>query len=130
MVEAGQRDQLDHLLLRPFHPQGGPERVAHPGLVVEGVHQPDEQALAVRERAGRGLGPAGGGHLLGREADPLGEECHVHTPLVLGAAAGAAGYGLTPLARELIEQFRPLVAWSARWAAALTRGRGTPRSSR
>ncbi len=32
--------------------------------------------------------------------------------------------------RELIEQFRPLVAWSARWAAALTRGRGTPRSSR
>ncbi len=45
-------------------------------------------------------------------------------------SAGAAGYGLTPLARELIEQFRPLVAWSARWAAALTRGRGTPRSSR
>jgi DNA-binding HxlR family transcriptional regulator len=45
-------------------------------------------------------------------------------------SAGDAGYGLTPLARELIEQFRPVVAWSARWAAALTRGRGTPRSSR
>ena len=42
----------------------------------------------------------------------------------------AAGYGLTPMGRELIVQFRPLVAWSARWAAALTRGRGTPRSSR
>ena len=45
-------------------------------------------------------------------------------------SAGAAGYGLTPLARELIAQFRPLVAWSARWAAALTRARGTPRSWR
>ena len=45
-------------------------------------------------------------------------------------SAGPAGYGLTPLARELIVQFRPLVAWSTRWAAALTRGRGTPRSSR
>jgi DNA-binding HxlR family transcriptional regulator len=45
-------------------------------------------------------------------------------------SAGAAGYGLTPLARELIAQLRPLVAWSARWAAALTRARGTPRSSR
>ncbi len=43
---------------------------------------------------------------------------------------GAAGYGLTPLGRELIEQVLPLVAWSARWAAALTRGRETPRSSR
>src|ERR1700675_4199543 len=37
---------------------------------------------------------------------------------------------LVAVAGELIEQFRPLVAWSARWAAALTRGRGTPRSSR
>jgi DNA-binding HxlR family transcriptional regulator len=45
-------------------------------------------------------------------------------------SAGAAGYGLTPMGRELIVQFRPLVGWSARWAAALTRGRGTPRSSR
>jgi DNA-binding HxlR family transcriptional regulator len=44
--------------------------------------------------------------------------------------AGTAGYGLTPLGREMIGQFLPLVAWSARWAAALTRGRGTPRSSR
>ena len=43
---------------------------------------------------------------------------------------GAAGYGLTPLGRELIEEFRPLVAWSTRWAAALTRARGSPRSSR
>jgi len=34
------------------------------------------------------------------------------------------------LGRELIEQFLPLVAWSTRWAATLTRGRGTPRSSR
>ena len=45
-------------------------------------------------------------------------------------SAGAAGYGLTPLGRELIERFLPLVAWSTRWAAAVTRGRGTPRSSR
>ena len=45
-------------------------------------------------------------------------------------AEGAAGYGLTPRGRELIEQVLPLVAWSTRWAAALTRGRGTPRSSR
>jgi DNA-binding HxlR family transcriptional regulator len=45
-------------------------------------------------------------------------------------SAGAAGYGLTPLGHELIEQFLPLVAWSTRWAAALTRVRGTPRSSR
>ena len=45
-------------------------------------------------------------------------------------SSGAAGYGLTPLGRELIEQFLPLVAWSTRWAASVTRGRGTPRSSR
>ena len=45
-------------------------------------------------------------------------------------AAGAAGYGLTPLGRELIQQTLPLVAWSTRWAAAVTRARGTPRSSR
>jgi len=45
-------------------------------------------------------------------------------------AAGEAGYGLTPLGRELVAQTLPLVAWSARWAAAVTRGRGTPRSSR
>jgi DNA-binding HxlR family transcriptional regulator len=45
-------------------------------------------------------------------------------------AEGAAGYGLTPLGRELITQTLPLVAWSTRWAAAVTRGRGTPRSSR
>jgi DNA-binding HxlR family transcriptional regulator len=45
-------------------------------------------------------------------------------------SAGAAGYGLTPLGHELIEQFLPLVAWSTRWAAAITRARGSPRSSR
>ena len=45
-------------------------------------------------------------------------------------SAGAAGYGLTPRGRELSEPLLPLVAWAARWAAALTRGRGTPRSSR
>ncbi len=45
-------------------------------------------------------------------------------------SAGALGYGLTPLGRELTEQVLPLVAWSARWAAAITRARGTPRSSR
>jgi DNA-binding HxlR family transcriptional regulator len=43
---------------------------------------------------------------------------------------GAAGYALTPLGRELIDQVLPLVAWSTRWATALTRARGTPRSSR
>jgi DNA-binding HxlR family transcriptional regulator len=45
-------------------------------------------------------------------------------------AEGEAGYGLTPLGRELVAQTLPLVAWSTRWAAAVTRGRGTPRSSR
>ena len=45
-------------------------------------------------------------------------------------ATGADGYGLTPLGLDLIDQFLPLVAWSTRWAAAVTRGRGTPRSSR
>jgi DNA-binding HxlR family transcriptional regulator len=40
------------------------------------------------------------------------------------------GYGLTPLGRELIDHVLPLVAWSTRWAAAVTRGRGSPRSSR
>jgi DNA-binding HxlR family transcriptional regulator len=45
-------------------------------------------------------------------------------------SAGARGYGLTRLGRQLIEQFLPLVTWSARWASALTRARGTPRSSR
>ncbi len=45
-------------------------------------------------------------------------------------AAGRDGYGLTPLGRELIDQLLPLVAWSAKWAAAITRGRGSPRSSR
>ena len=45
-------------------------------------------------------------------------------------AEGAAGYGLTTLGRELIAQVLPLVGWSARWAGALTRARGIPRSSR
>jgi DNA-binding HxlR family transcriptional regulator len=44
-------------------------------------------------------------------------------------SAGALGYGLTALGRELIEQFLPLVDWSTRWAA-VTRARGSPRSSR
>jgi DNA-binding HxlR family transcriptional regulator len=47
-----------------------------------------------------------------------------------GAAGGAAGSGPTPLGRELVAHTLPLVAWSTRWAAAVTRGRGTPRSSR
>jgi len=89
MVEAGQRDQLDQLRLGPVHPQCGPERVVHPGPVVEGVHQSDEQALVLRERVGPGLGHAGGGHLRRGEADPLREEGHVHAPFVLRAAAGA-----------------------------------------
>jgi DNA-binding HxlR family transcriptional regulator len=45
-------------------------------------------------------------------------------------SAGALGYGLTGLGRELIEQVLPLVDWSTRWAAAVTRARGSPRSSR
>ena len=40
------------------------------------------------------------------------------------------GYRLTALGRGLIEQFLPLVDWSTRWAAAVTRARGSPRSSR
>ena len=45
-------------------------------------------------------------------------------------SAGSLGYGLTARGRELIEQFLPLVAWSTRWAAGVTRARGSPRSSR
>ena len=30
--------------------------------------------------------------------------------------AGSEGYGLTPLGRELIDVFMPLVQWSRRWA--------------
>ena len=30
--------------------------------------------------------------------------------------AGREGYGLTPLGRELIDVFMPLVEWSRRWA--------------
>ena len=57
--------------------------------------------------------------------------------LVFGVASGlgfaafeSMGYGLTALGHELIEQFLPLVDWSTRWAAAVTRARGSPRSSR
>ncbi len=45
-------------------------------------------------------------------------------------SAEPLGYRLTALGRGLIEQFLPLVDWSTRWAAALTRARGSPRSSR
>jgi DNA-binding HxlR family transcriptional regulator len=45
-------------------------------------------------------------------------------------SAGPSGYGLSPLGRELTERFLPLVTWAARWAAVVTRGRGSPRSSR
>ena len=45
-------------------------------------------------------------------------------------SAGPEGYRLTRRGRDLIAQFLPLVAWSTRWAGAITRGRGTPRSSR
>ena len=34
---------------------------------------------------------------------------------------GQAGYALTPLGRELLERFHPLVQWSERWADALRR---------
>ena len=30
--------------------------------------------------------------------------------------AGSEGYGLTPLGRELLQVFMPLVEWSKRWA--------------
>jgi DNA-binding HxlR family transcriptional regulator len=33
--------------------------------------------------------------------------------------AESAGYGLTPLGRELLALFLPLVEWSKRWARAL-----------
>jgi DNA-binding HxlR family transcriptional regulator len=32
-----------------------------------------------------------------------------------------AGYALTPLGRELLDRFSPLVEWSERWAEALRR---------
>ena len=34
-----------------------------------------------------------------------------------------AGYALTPLGMELLEEFLPLVKWSERWAEALRRAR-------
>ncbi len=60
----------------------------------------------------------------------LQEACGGVSPTVLNArlrelresglvdTEGAAGYGLTPLGRELIEVFLPLVEWSKRWARA------------
>jgi DNA-binding HxlR family transcriptional regulator len=72
----------------------------------------------------------------------LQEACGGVSPTVLNArlrelresglldSAGTDGYGLTARGRELIEQFLPLVAWSTKWAATLTRGRGALRSSR
>ena len=60
----------------------------------------------------------------------LQEACGGVSPTVLNArlaelrlgrlvdAAGGGGYGLTPLGRELIEVFLPLVEWSRRWARA------------
>ena len=42
----------------------------------------------------------------------------------LVAQAGNEGYGLTPLGRELIDVFMPLVEWSKRWARRSGRGRG------
>ena len=72
----------------------------------------------------------------------LQEACGGVSPTVLNArlrelresglldSAGTDGYGLTARGRELIEQFLPLVDWSTRWAAAVTRARGSPRSSR
>jgi len=89
VVEPGQRDQLDELRLGPVRAQGGPQRVVHPGPVVEGVHQAEEQALAIRERVRFRLGRAGGGDLGRGQAHPLREEGHVDAPLVLGPAAGA-----------------------------------------
>jgi DNA-binding HxlR family transcriptional regulator len=34
-----------------------------------------------------------------------------------------AGYALTPLGRELLERFSPLVGWAERWAEANRRNR-------
>ncbi len=87
MVEAGQGHQLDELLLGEVPAQRRPERVVHPRVVVERVHEAHEQALPLRER-GR-IAARDGGQLGRGEPHPLGEEGHVHPPLVLAAAAGA-----------------------------------------
>jgi DNA-binding HxlR family transcriptional regulator len=58
----------------------------------------------------------------------LQEQCDGMSPTVLNERikalresglvdqAGSEGYGLTPLGRELLEVFMPLVEWSKRWA--------------
>lgn len=73
---------------------------------------------------------------------PLQEACGGVSPTVLNErlrelrasglveAAGPAGYRLTGRGRELIGRFLPLVGFANRWAAGVTRARGTPRSSR
>ena len=37
-----------------------------------------------------------------------------------GLVSADDGYGLTPLARDLLEALTPLIDWSERWAAAAT----------
>jgi DNA-binding HxlR family transcriptional regulator len=61
----------------------------------------------------------------------LQEACGGLSPTVLNARLGELrdaaliapdpelGYGLSPLGRELVERFVPLVAWSERWGRAL-----------
>ena len=68
----------------------------------------------------------------------LREACGGLSPAVLNARlrelrdarlvdlADGEGYGLSPLGRELLERFLPLVAWADRWAKAPSKRLGDP----
>jgi hypothetical protein len=90
VVPPAQHQEVEELIRREGVTQLVPQRVVDVGPVVEGVDSPDQEPL-------RGLDPAGlfgaavgeRGDLRPGEADTVGEERDVDTPLVLAAAAGA-----------------------------------------
>jgi DNA-binding HxlR family transcriptional regulator len=49
----------------------------------------------------------------------LQEACGRISAAALVSLDPGLGYGLSPLGRELVERFVPLVAWSERWAREL-----------
>jgi len=68
-------------------------------------------------RSFRGLQEACGGvspAVLNERLHELREGCLVEL-------ADGEGYGLTPMGRELLERFLPMVSWAERWAKTLPR---------
>src|SRR5580693_10510590 len=90
VIPAGEHQQVKQLLLTEQTGQPEPQVLADVSGVVQGIGRFNEQPVAL-------IGPARiaraamreGGDLLARQAGPLGEERHVHSPLVLTPAAGA-----------------------------------------